>query len=958
MGSSLASGSPNAEPNVIDHPGGALPVIGRAAELDALERLLDRGRDATAATVIVGEPGIGKTTLWAAGVALARARGYRTLTARPARADATLPLGTFGDLFGGVSPDELSRLPRPQRRALEVALLIRAGSTESDQRSLSVATVSLLRALATRETPVLVALDDVQWLDESSAAILSFAARRMGTSPVAFLLSTRDEARPADHLDLGDPLGSALERLEVGPLSVAALHGILVARIGRSFPRVTLSRIAEASSGNPFYALEVGRVLERSDASAPGQPLPIPATLTALTSNRVAALPSRTRKALVLVAAAFEPTLAALAEALGADPQAVLRPAIRDRIVRLDGEVVRFSHPLLAEAVLATLDAATLRRIHATLAASAGSEDARARHLGAASSGPDAEAAAALERAAERARTRGASLDAVALYERASILTPPEHADVAMARAILAAEAAFLDLADLRHTDAILERALTRVPEGAARAEAMSLRAIVWYYHGRQTDATQLCEQALTEGGNSPLVRAKVLLRVAYLHGQVDMARSQAEIREATRILEAAGAAVEDDLLAAALLDRANAALQMASGLRRRDISRGNRLRGASGRSWEWERADTVIYELARHTDALETALARLTEQVQRRADRGGEDPFWFVHISLMHSWGGDWESARTWAERALEAYEREGGELWPAFALRGVALVDALQGRVEDARRRSTQGLRLATEAGDVVVAILHRQILGFVALSTGDVVEAGEQLEAAAALAESVGARHPLRFRLDGDRAEVALALGETARAHAIVAQLERAGRKAPTPWTLAIGARCRGLLEAAQGDLDAAHGALVRALEEHTRLPMPFERGRTLLVKGQVHHRRKEKRLAHDTLQESLRQFEELGASLWAERARRELNRVGMARRARAELSETERRIARLAADGLSNQEIAQRAFVSVKTVESNLTRVYRKLGVRSRSTLVRALQTPTVHGDAAEGEIAQA
>ena len=204
---------------------------------------------------------------------------------------------------------------------------------------------------------MLVALDDVQWLDESSAAILSFAARRMGTSPVAFLLSARDEAGPADHLDLGDPLGSALERLEVGPLSVAALHGILVARIGRSFPRVTLSRIAEASSGNPFYALEVGRVLERSDASAPGQPLPIPATLTALTRNRVAALPSRTRKALVLVAAAFEPTLAALAEALGADPEAALRPAIRDRIVRLDGELVRFSHPLLAEAVLATLDA-------------------------------------------------------------------------------------------------------------------------------------------------------------------------------------------------------------------------------------------------------------------------------------------------------------------------------------------------------------------------------------------------------------------------------------------------------------------------------------------------------------------------------------------------------------------------------------------------------------------------
>src|SRR5205823_2436163 len=149
----------------------------------------------------------------------------------------------------------------------------------------------------------------------------------------------------------------------------------------------------------------------------------------------------------------------------------------------------------------------------------------------------------------------------------------------------------------------------------------------------------------------------------------------------------------------------ANAALQMATGLRRRDIARGTRLHGESGRSWERERADSVVYELARHTDDLDAALAKLTEQIQRRADRGGEDPFWFVHVSLMHAWLGDWAAARTWAERALAAYEREGAELWPAFALRGIALVDALQGRVDDARRRSGDGLQLALEAGDVVV-------------------------------------------------------------------------------------------------------------------------------------------------------------------------------------------------------------------------------------------------------------
>ncbi len=168
-----------------------------------------------------------------------------------------------------------------------------------------------------------------------------------------------------------------------------------------------------------------------------------------------------------------------------------------------------------------------------------------------------------------------------------------------------------------------------------------------------------------------------------------------------------------------------------------------------------------------------------------------------------------------------------------------------------------------------------------------------------------------------------------------------MEHAGRAAPTPWTLAVGARCRGLLEAARGDLDGAAAALERSLHEHERLPMPFERARTLLATGRVRHRRKEKRLAGDALAEALRLFEELGSPLWAEQARTELARAGLRRRESDELNETERRVAELAAQGLSNQEIAQHAFLSVKTVEANLTRVYRKLGIRSRAGLARRL-----------------
>jgi ATP/maltotriose-dependent transcriptional regulator MalT len=418
------------------------------------------------------------------------------------------------------------------------------------------------------------------------------------------------------------------------------------------------------------------------------------------------------------------------------------------------------------------------------------------------------------------------------------------------------------------------------------------------------------------------------------------MARSLREIEEAVRILDGKEH-VDPDLLAEALLDRANGMLQMARGLLVGDIDRATRLHAASGRSWEWDRCEVILYELARHTDDLETALARLAAHIGRRVDRGVDDPFWFVHAALINAWLGDWSSARAWAERAIETYRREGPDLYPAFALRGLALVDALEGRVDEARDLSQRGLELAGEAGDLVVATLHRNILGFVALSVRDVAEADLQLRAAAELDEQLGVEHPLRSRHVGDLVEAAIGVGDLARAERAVERMEHAGRAAPTPWTLAVGARSRGLLEAARGDLDAAAAALVRSLDEHRRLPMPFERARTLLAKGRVHHRRKEKRLAREALADSARIFENLGSPLWAEQARGELARAGLRRREPGELNETERQVAELAAQGLSNQEIAQRAFLSVKTVEANLTRVYRKLGIRSRAALARKL-----------------
>lgn len=914
-------------------------VIGRADELAAIDRLCERAAGTFAALVFEGEPGIGKTALWNAGRTAAAGRGFRVLSSRPARSEAQLPLGVFGDLFAEVPADLLDRLPSPQRQALEVAFL-RADpeGVVADQRALSVATLGLVRLLVD-EAPLLLAVDDVQWLDESSAAILAYVARRAHGCRAAMLLTLR-AGTEQDPLALETAVGrDVLERRAVGPLSLAALHRLFEARLQRSFPRLVLTKIESASAGNPFFALEVGRALVRrgTDVTA-GEPLPVPDSLATLTAERIATLPDETRHALLLAATAPVPTLETLADAGVEAPARTLEPAVREGIVSLERSVVRFAHPLLANATLASVDEEALRELHLTLARSARSDDVRAHHLGEAASGPEEVAASALEAAALQARARGASLDAVSLYERASALTPdPEEA---MRRAVLAAEGAFIDLGDLHYADALLGRALEGATPGAARAEAMSLRALVWYFAGRQTEATSLCEEALAESPADGVVRVKILLRCAYLHGQVDMRRSVVELAEAGELLDREPGPVDPDLLALALLDGANAALQMAEGFHAGDVERAARLHRENGRSWEWDRCEMILYELARHTDDLEVALARLYAQIERRADRGVEDPFRFVHAALINAWLGHWPTAREWAERAIDAYSREGGDLYDAFALRGLAFVEALEGNVEEARRLSREGLELTTRRGDVIVAILHRGILGFTALSTGDVEEADRQLGEAARLDEQLAVTHPFRSRIEGDHVEAALGVGDVGRAERIVERLERVGADTPTPWTLAIAGRTRGLVEAARGDLDAGARALERALEEHDRLPMPFERARTLLVLGRLRRRLKQKRRAREALEGAAAIFEELGAALWAERARHELRRVAT-RRAPTTLTPTEEEIARLASEGLTNSAIAERVFVSVKTVEANLRRAYRKLGITSRAQLARAL-----------------
>ena len=919
--------------------GAGADLIGRGAELAAIDRFVAAAGAGLAGLVIVGDAGIGKTSLWREAVRRSVAAGARLLRAAPAEAERALSLGGLTDLLAEGSAEELARLPAVQRHALEIALLRAEPAGQlPDQRTLSVATATLLRQIAA-DGPTLIAIDDVQWLDDASAAILAYAVRRLADRPVGLLLAARGTADGQATDPLGGLARDRREELRLGPLPLAALHQLFLARFGRSFPRVTLVRIEAASGGNPFFALEIARSIgEATPGLGPDGRVPIPGSLAGLLEERLAALPAATRSALLLAALAAEPTIEALRRADRAAPDA-LAPAFAAGVVTMDRRGVRFSHPLLGQAVVAGADDAAVQAAHAALARVAVNDEVRARHLAGATEGRDAVVAAALEAAAATTRDRGATLDAAGLYERAAALTPETDPDAALRRARLAAETLFIDVSDYVLADRILETAIDAARPGPERAEALSLRALVRYYHGQTPDAIRLGEAALAEAGDDPILRARVIGRAAFLVMQRDLERGNAMAADGLALLAAlpADRPADADLRANLLLLHASSELGLVRGLRADEAEEGMALMTGHGRSWEHEGADGIAYGLARQLDQVERAIAMTERLIEAKAGPGGDDPFNLVSLSGLQVLRGDLEAAEASAQAAVEGYAHEGADVFPAWRLRGVALVAAHRGRLDEARDLANQGLERSIASGDLALEVYHRHILGFVALSRGDAPAALDQLTRAAAAGEASGTRHPGRFKIDGDRVEAAVAAGSLDEADRIVAGLEHAARVAPTPWTRVMAARGRGLAEAARGDLESAVAALDHALVAHAALDMPFERARTLLVAGTVHRRRKEKRLADERLREALATFEAIGTPVWADRARAEVGRVGRRPRAPGDLTETEQRVAELAAAGLSARQIGERAFLAPKTVGNVLGRVYAKLGIHTRAEL---------------------
>jgi DNA-binding CsgD family transcriptional regulator len=907
-------------------------IVGREQEVRVIDGFV--GASAAGVLVLEGEAGIGKTTLWRYGVELAK-REWLTLACSPTEPESELAFAAAGDLLGPVTGEVVGTLPAPQRRALAAALLLdEVEGAAPEPRAVAVAFLGALRELA-RRRPVLVAVDDIQWLDAPSALLVEFALRRTQDESIAFLLARRlsAEARAPLGLDRMSPKG--VRRLRVGPLSIGALHRVLRTRIGASFPRPLLRRLYETAGGNPFYALELGRVLKtRAVEQQAGLPLPVPATLTEVVADRIASLAPEVRAALAAAAALATPTVSAL------DTEEELDAAARAGIVEVDGDRVCFTHPLLAAAAYAALPAGERRQLHARLAAVVADPEERARHLALAATKPSAVVAAELEDAAARAAGRGAPATAAELLELAVRLTPPEHAEDARRRSLDAARRHYA-AGDAARARQLLEELLRETPEGGERCDV--LLELAWMRDDDLAASLALFEEALREARRDPARLARAYARM----GMFEFNRG--DLRSTLRHARAALAQAEqigDAQLLVETIGWVAFCETWAGGATVGLLERGLALEQELDEAPRPYSSPAFVRGLRlMYADRLDESRAALEEQLARAGERGDEAARanCLFHLAELEWRAGRWVTALRRAEETLELVEESGLEQETSAALFARALIQASLGRIDEARADAERGICLSKAVGDETFRIQNTTVLGILELSLGNAAEAARLLRPLADLLASRGHREPTAYPVLPNAIEALIGTGEPAEAARLQAQLEEAGREFDSPWALATAARCRGLLAAAYGDLEAALSHLEQALVEHERLPNPLERGRTLLALGTVRRRRKERGAAREALDAALSIFDQLPAPLWADRALAERARIG-GRVAAGELTETERRIAELVAQGRSNKEVAARLFITPRTVEGHLTRIYAKLGVRSRAQLAHRLPTP--------------
>jgi DNA-binding CsgD family transcriptional regulator len=917
-------------------------LVARETETAILGRFLDGQPSWPAALLVEGETGIGKTALLMNTQTLADQLKYIVLSAFPDEANTASQLATLADLIAGIPADEVASLPPPLRRAVRAAAW-QAHPQRScpDVRTTATAVFSLLRNLA-RKQPVLLMIDDLQWLDSASARALSIILTRLRVEPVGLLAGVRaDWSGNLPPLATDRLPASRVDHLRLGPLSPAALRALVQRQLGRSLSRPQLRWLHSVSRGNPLLARELAAQAEARELPAfYGVPL-IPALLRQGMLAGAAKLGPGALDVLLVAALTADPTLAVVCAAARKPATAYcdLEAGVRAGVLTIVNGTISFAHPLIRQAVTEQARPDRRRAIHRRLAAIVPGLEDRVHHQALAARGPDGELAGQAEMAAALAVCHRAHDAAGELAGLALALTPLTQPQERLRRAIMVAERQCA-AADPERACQSLEDIAPGVRPGPGRAELW--RRLAWYraYSGTAAGTRRtLLDRALAEAGDHTGLRLTI---------QADQLLWQSWAGQPTgqsRPLLALAARTADPGLRA----RCRASLAFADFV----LGRGLRLdlldpALATARPFTGAelRPGAVAGYLLHWAGDFDRARSLLEREQKSAREQGAEISLPLLSWALAETeiWTGNWRKAEQVVAIGGRQADDCGSPLAVGFMTAARGLLRACRGEAEAGLADAGRAVELARDLGMPVLAAVAAQAIGIATLPAGDALGAHDQLGPLVASLPGATLAEPALCRFVLDDVEALIRLGDFVQAGRLLDTFRLRSARLGRSWASAAAFRCQGLLLAAQGESAGAEHALEAALAIHQRLPMPFELARTLLAAGEIHRRARHKRRAAQALQRALTIFEELGAPLWAERVRDEHSRVGIRSAALSTgyvLTAAERRVAGLVAAGHTNAEIAATLFMGRRTVEAHLSRVYRKLGVRSRTELCRNL-----------------
>jgi DNA-binding CsgD family transcriptional regulator len=911
-------------------------VLGRETELAQLSELLESARSGRGgALVIRGDPGVGKTLLL--GAAAESATDFHVLSVAGVQSESDLAFGALSTLLRPVLSG-IGGLPRVQADSLGAAVGL-SSSAHVERLACNAGVVSLLAASAS-ERPVLVVADDLQWCDAGSREVILFAARRMQSDPVAFVFTVREG-------DAGTPLNTGLPELRLEGLPEASALELVARSAGDVTPAVA-RRLWSQTAGNPLALVEIPRNLsaeQRTGRAALDEPLPVGRRLEDSFAARVAALPAPTRQALLVAATSYTGAADTIQEALAILDLAptALDAAEEDGLLSITAGSLTWRHPLVRSAIYHVATAPARRAAHTALAEVGGQArlpDHRAWHLATAAAAPAEDIAAELEEVALEAARRGAPETALRALDRAARLTPGESE-----RARREVAGADLALAVGRWDEALelLEQARGRSDDPLLRAHGERIRAHVEMLrgnphaaHGRLVaiaEAMQDIDRSLAASAMTEAVLAQTMT------GPVPAYRATAE--RAFALARPVGGEVE--AMAAVALGCG----LLLSGETDAGLALFERYGSIVEKPEVWLTAPELpgMYAcLHASIERFDTAERLFEAMVGSARDQGAVRalPYPLSGRALVDLELGRWPAALAGAEEAVELSREMVGGAMLASSLAALAQVEASMGRAEQTRAHAAESLALCKQLNAWAVEPEPVLALASLALSLGDHETAvGVWSQTTVDIREWV--LEPGWEHLDDVMIEASVRAGRLSQAEHELDDLQQKASRTGRTWAHAVAARCRGLL-APVAELDEH---FENALEWHARAPLPFAQARTELCYGERLRRARRRSDAREQLVRASATFHALGATIWAQRAERELAAAGYSRRTPAEhspwaeLTAAETRVAQVIVEGATYDEAASALFVSPRTVESHLRQIYRKVGVRSRSELTRRL-----------------